>query len=653
MPHTSRQLFTPIYRFARPYLFILLIITPYLFTRCANQGTLTGGAKDETPPDIISSVPPNYTTHFSSKTVELTFNEYFILKDIAKQLVVSPPMKEKPEFKTKGKTLEIQFKDSLLPDRTYAINFGDALTDLNEGNPIKNFQYVFSTGSTIDSLEAAGRVIDAVDGKPVESILVMLYSNKADSSKLNSLILDSLPLTSIPLYISRTNKEGKFTLRNLAAGEYKIFALKDGNTNYLFDQAAESVGFQDSLVVPSIKLRPVKDTLAIVKDSLAETKDSLGIENEREELGKDSLLIARRDSSKLNRDSLAMVAKRAKYIYFPENLELRLFTEVKRNQYLAGADRLRRDQIRVKLNEPTDSIGFEFLDMPADSVAISLEWSGDADTVDFWILNPTMAARDSMTAILQYPALDSIERRIVKTDTVKLRYRAPVSTGKKPKKDFTVGASIESTKTLEYGESIILTTSLPYNQIDTARILLVTGKDSAAVAMPYELTNDTLRGIVLNGEKIDQTHPRILKINANWVADTTYRLTLLPGVFSGINGEKSDSLDMRFKMKSKDLYGSLKFNLLNLKGPAVVEVLDSRGKVLATRRITDAGEVGFERLAPGKYTARLILDTNGNGKWDTGRYIKHIQPERVIPFTKEINLKANWEMSENWEWEDI
>ncbi|MDD4644464.1 MAG: Ig-like domain-containing protein [Bacteroidales bacterium] len=140
-----------------PYFLLVPCALGLLFS-CAQTGTLTGGLKDEKPPQMLSCVPANYSTHFNSDRIQITFDEYFSLKDISKQLVVSPPMKTKPEFKIKGRLLSIRFTDTLQPDRTYAINFGDALVDLNEANPIKNFQIVFSTGNTIDSLETSGIV---------------------------------------------------------------------------------------------------------------------------------------------------------------------------------------------------------------------------------------------------------------------------------------------------------------------------------------------------------------------------------------------------------------------------------------------------------------------------------------------------------------
>jgi hypothetical protein len=284
---------------------------------------------------------------------------------------------------------------------------------------------------------------------------------------------------------------------------------------------------------------------------------------------------------------------------------------------------------------------------------VALEWSGDPDTVDFWIMNKNLAAHDSLKAIFVYPAYDSLERHKIKTDTVKLRFRQVPKPGAKPKNEFTVSVSVEKSKTLEFGQQLNFTTSLPYISMDTSLIRLVSGKDSTARRVPYKMIPDTIKGLIMNGLPINQIHPRIIRLEAGFKADTAYRLRLFPGAFTGIAGQKNDSLDVRFKMKSRDQYGSVNIILPDLHGSAIVELVDERNKVAATRMADGPGTVVFDLVSPGKYTARLIFDTNRNGRWDTGRYIRHIQPEKVINFSKELNLKANWDLTETWKWEDL
>ncbi len=623
------------------HLSLLFCLTSSVFCllSCAQQGSLTGGPKDEKPPEILASDPPNYSIHFAAPVVKILFNEYFVLKEIQKQLVISPPMAKKPEFKIRGKELEILFKDSLLPDRTYAINFGEAIADLNEGNAIKNFQYVFSTGSTIDSLEVSGKVVMALDGKPAEDVTVMLYAGSSDT----------LPLKSMPLYIARTTKEGKFTLKNVAGGAYQIFALKDGNTNYRYDMPTESIAFQDSLIRPFAVGETLPDSTKTSPDTAAVKRDSLLRQTVPVKTGKDTLPAGKIRNKKetILPDTLP---KKPKYLLKPDDVELRLFTEVKAKQYLSSTDRLRRDQVRLQFAERIDTLDVNFLHVPPDSVRLAAEWYGEADTLDIWLMSRYLFGQDSLTAVVTVPANDSLERRVMKSDTLKLRYRQAAKPAGAPKKEFTLATTVESSKTLDFGRPVVITASLPYTALDTSRILLTTGKDTIQRRVAYRMVPDTLKGLMLNGVVLKETHPRIINLEAAFAADTNYRLRLLPGAFTGLNGQQNDTLDVRFKMKNRDQYGTVKITLPDLTGPAVVELLNGQNKVAATRLLPGAGVATFDLMAPGKYTARLVFDDNGNGKWDTGRFSRHLQPEKVAVFSKEMNLKANWEVSETWSW---
>jgi len=631
-----------------PFSFLLSLC---LIVSCAQQGSLTGGEKDTNPPEVVKSEPPNFSTRFTAEKITMTFNEYFDLKNINQKLVVSPPMDHKPEFKMRGKELEITLKDSLQPNRTYALNMGDALVDLNESNAIKNFQYVFSTGDQLDSLQITGKVVLVPDGKPADDVLVMLYNGSNDS--IGS--IDSLPLKEIPLYLSRTDKEGRFTLRNLASGGYRIFALKDANNNMLFDQPTESVAYLDSLIRPGIIDLKIVDSVPLaLKDSAG-----LGPVDSTRLVAADSVIVVPIDSMAVKpSDSTKLAGSKSKvspaarptYRFTPDSLQLRMFTETRPNQYLSSTERPRKEQVRIRMNERIDSIRLEFLDLPADSMPVKLDWYGEPDTLDIWITDQEVAARDSLVGFITFTAFDSLEQPYLKTDTVKFRYRPAVKTETGKKNEFAVAASPERNKSLDLGQKLTLTLSLPYAAVDTSKISLTTGKDSIAQKIQYRLVPDTLKGLILNGIAIVQTHPRILVIEAALLTDSSYRLQMQQGAFTGLSGQKTDSLDIRFKIKKPDEFGSVKFDIPGLEGSAILELLAGQNKVARSRLLTGPGTVVFPMLAPGKYNARLILDTNANGKWDTGRYLKHIQPEQVLTFPKELNVKANWEVSETWEW---
>lgn len=228
-----------------------LLLTAFLAQRCANAVAPTGGPKDTTPPVVVAAVPENQSTHFIGKKIEITFDEFITLENANQNVMISPPLKEKLDIKLKNKTVVVKFKENLVPNTTYTINFGSAIKDLHEGNPFKDYVYSFSTGDHIDTLSITGKVVDAETMKPIENVYVGLYAADRDN-------LDSLPMTTAPNYISKTDKEGQFSLNGLADKSYRVFALKDANANLYFDLANEASAFLDMLVSPSDStLKPI------------------------------------------------------------------------------------------------------------------------------------------------------------------------------------------------------------------------------------------------------------------------------------------------------------------------------------------------------------------------------------------------------------
>jgi len=221
-----------------------LLFVAFLNHHCANAVAPTGGPKDTTPPVVVEAVPKNQSTHFIGKKIEITFDEFITLENANQNVLISPPLSEKPDIKLKNKTVVVKFKEPLLPNTTYTINFGAAIKDLHEGNPFKDYVYSFSTGDHIDTLGITGKVVDAETMKPIENVYVGLYAADRDN-------LDSLPMTTAPNYITKTDKEGLFSLNGLADKSYRVFALKDANANLYFDLPNENVAFGDNLVTPS------------------------------------------------------------------------------------------------------------------------------------------------------------------------------------------------------------------------------------------------------------------------------------------------------------------------------------------------------------------------------------------------------------------
>ncbi|WP_408079934.1 Ig-like domain-containing protein [Flavobacterium plantiphilum] len=219
-----------------------------MMASCAKRGSITGGLKDTIPPALSTSFPANYSTNFKEKQIKLEFDEIVILKGIRKQLVISPPMKYEPLIipTTASRTIIIKLKDTLKPNTTYSFNFGQSVTDNNEGNPLNQFKYVFSTGTYIDSLALNGKVKYAYEKEPESFISVMLY-------EINDTYNDSVIYKESPRYITNTLDSLKtFRLENLKAGKYKLIAIKDLNNNNKFDPKTEKIGFfKDFITVPN------------------------------------------------------------------------------------------------------------------------------------------------------------------------------------------------------------------------------------------------------------------------------------------------------------------------------------------------------------------------------------------------------------------
>ena len=220
-----------------------------LAVNCAKRGNPTGGAKDTTPPEVVRADPPNESVNFDKNKIRIYFNEYIVLKNVQKQLIISPPLKQLPEITPQGgasKFIDIKINDTLAPNTTYVFNFGQSITDNNEGNPYNFFSYVFSTGSYIDSLTVSGTIKDAINRKADDFVSVMLY-------QIDSTYNDSIIYKKPPTYITNTlDSTTAFTLTNLRAGTYMLAAMKDVANNYVFDQKTDKIAFKKEFIaVPS------------------------------------------------------------------------------------------------------------------------------------------------------------------------------------------------------------------------------------------------------------------------------------------------------------------------------------------------------------------------------------------------------------------
>ncbi len=225
--------------------FFLAALIGCIFINCANRGTPQGGEKDEDPPVIISTTPENYSTNFEGNEIEIQFDEFIKIKNLQKQLIISPPMKTQPEITPLGgasKTIKIKIFDTLPPNTTYAFNFGNSIEDNNEGNPFTYYRYVFSTGDYIDSLTVSGNITDALKREPETFVSVMLY-------EVDSTFTDSIIYKQTPKYITNTlDSLTTYTIENAKAGTYLLVALKDKNGDNLFQQKSDQISFKKEFI---------------------------------------------------------------------------------------------------------------------------------------------------------------------------------------------------------------------------------------------------------------------------------------------------------------------------------------------------------------------------------------------------------------------
>lgn len=566
--------------------FIMLsFIVLSLSYSCANMGMPEGGAKDSTPPELIKSEPANFSTRVNQKRFKLYFNEYIVSKDLNKQLIISPPIKEKPEIKFKGKSIQIDFNESLLPNTTYSINFGNAIADNNEGNVLKNFQYVFATGDHLDSLRISGKVISAETGKAAENVLLMLYKNHSDSA----------PYKELPYYLARSDDKGRFSIKNIADTSYRLFCLLDGNSSFTFDQPGESIGFYKEEIRPSAKVIVRTDT--IPGDSIK--ADSVVVKEQT--------------------------------IFSPDSLEIALFTEDFFKQYLKSKSRIEEDHIQLVFNEKVS--GPLTLSSGQPGVNPSnwlIDFNAGHDTLNLWINDSLEFKNDSLYFFMHWPNTKIFNPDSLQTDTLNLHFHATDKNKKSLK------ATFSPKKNLELSTLPSIVFNRPIQRIDTSQLLLYQRKDSTNELCNFQLQQDSsaLRKYILNAE---------------FVPGATYQFITDSAAFLSYPNLTNDSLAYEFFVRNTDYYGQIILEYQLGGFPAIIQLLDAKETVLAEFQIDGSNTLKIPGLKAGTYNLRAIIDENKNNKWDSGNYLKQRQPEKVLNYTDPVKVRANWDIELNWD----
>lgn len=571
--------------------FAFLILTVH---SCANMGTPDGGAYDELPPKFINSTPTVGALNNMKTKVVLEFDEFIKLEKASEKVVVSPPQIQMPEIKPQGKKITVNLLDTLKRNTTYTIDFSDAIVDNNEDNPLGDFTFTFSTGSVIDTMEVAGTVLDASNLEPVKGLLVGLHENTADSAFVKR------PFDRV----SRTDSRGHFTIRGIAPASYRIYGLQDANQNFAFDQKSEMIAFSDSLVTPRFERRMRQDTI---------WKDTLTV---------DTIIV------------------REYTHYLPDRITLRAFKEDVISQYMVKNERLIPQKLSLFFAAPADTLPvIKGLNFEADN-AFLIEKSLKNDTIHYWIKDSLLYKRDTLDMAVTYLYTDTLGMLVPKTDTLYMAAKKIKAPEKKKKK----GDEPEPTKFLQVNvaappafdvyRNIEMEFEEPLARYDSTAIRLQHKVDSTWVDVPFVFGQDSVR-------------PRRYQLRAYWEPENEYQLMIDSTAFHGLYGLFTDKINQKIKVRALSEYATLFWNIAGTDTTAIVELLDAQDKVIKRATVVD-GQADFYYLNPGKYYARLFMDSNENGVWDTGLYEKKRQPEPVYYYPQPIELKAYFEVTQDW-----
>lgn len=596
------------------YIAILTVIIG--FYACASTGMPDGGPYDETPPKFIRATPEPNATNNKRKKVSIEFDEFIKLDKASEKVIVSPPQNEAPEVKVSGKRVLVEFFDSLKANTTYTIDFGDAIVDNNEDNPLGNFAYSFSTGESIDTLEISGTVLNAADLEPVKGIQVGIHKN------LNDTAFSKLPFDRI----SRTDSRGHFNVKGIAPGTYHVYALMDGNQNYRFDSKTEAIAFLDSLVVPSMEGAVREDTVWNEVDTLAY-------------------------------DTIYKVSYTR---FLPDNLVLRSFKEENPLQYLIKSERAQLNRFALYFSAKADTLptlkGLDF----DEKDAFVIESNQRKDSLLYWIKDTTLCERDTLTLQLTYLATDTLGQLVPKTDTLRMvnkinkerrlamaedaRKKEEKERKKRVRKGDTLrvetkflNMNVEAPSAFDLNRNISLRFEEPVAHIDTAAIHMAVKVDSLWEDIPFIFQADSIL-------------PRQYQILAEWQPGKEYRMQIDSLAIQGLYGLYTNKVENTLKVKTLEDYGTLYLNIVGAGPHAVVQLLSNNDAVVRQQPVTSQNTCDFYFLQPNtKYYIRLFNDDNQNGVWDTGNYEAKRQPEEVFYFPKVWEMKANFEFEETWD----
>ncbi|MBR1414338.1 MAG: Ig-like domain-containing protein [Prevotella sp.] len=584
------------------------------------MGNPDGGWYDDTPPRVVSSSPADGGVNVQAKKVVINFNEYIKLENAQEKVIVSPPQLEQADIKAAGKRIIVELKDTLKENTTYTIDFSDAITDNNEGNPMGHYTFSFSTSDHIDTLEVSGYVLNAEDLEPVKGMLVGLYPYDTPDSAFHS-----EPM----MRVSRTNGSGQFTVKGVAPGKYRAFALNDADGDFIFGQKSEQIAYSRDSIVPSWKPDTRQDTI---------WRDSLHIAN----------------------------ILRVPYTHFlPDNVTLRCFQEPQTDRFLLKTERLTPEKLSLYFTYGHDSLPqIKGLNFPSDS-AFVVEHSLKRDTIHYWLRDTALVNQDTLMMELRFMGTDTLGQLAEQVDTItalpKISYERrqkdlqkelekwQKEQDKKKKRNEPYDSimpqkfmdlKITPTGSLTPLQTITFEMPMPLARCDTSMIHLYSQIDSVWYNAPHDIV---------------QTGARTYQMNAQWQEGTEYSLEIDSAAFETIHGLVNKAVKQGLKVSTADEFSTLVVDVSGAPvspsdslAAIVVRLLDSSGKMIRQAKTDSKGKAQFLYVKPATYYLCAYCDMNGNGEWDTGIYDQDLQPEPVFYFNEEVECKAKWDVSRKW-----
>ena len=601
---------------------LLCLLALLLTAACASIGNPDGGRFDETPPRVVGSSPADGAVNVSKRKVQILFDEYIKLEKASEKVVISPPQIEPANVRADGKRVKVDFYDSLRANTTYTIDFSDAIEDNNEGNPMGQYTFSFSTGDVIDTMQVSGRVLNAADLEPIKGIMVGLYP--ADST-WNDTLFRTRPF----LRVSRTNGEGRFTIKGVKDGAYRVRALEDKDGDFVFSQKNERVAF---------------DTTVYVTGSFPDVR--------MDTVWRDSLWY----------DSIRVVPYTH---YTPDDVLLLAFLEDGQERHLLKTVYPEPTNFTFYFTAPSDSTprikGLNF-----DERCLVADASLKNDTVTFWVTDTALIHRqDTLSMILSYMETDTLGQLVVTNDTLDLspkttyakiaaerskqieawekdrerrqkKAKKPLPYEENPYERIWLEAGFKPSGSLAPNQNVRYLAKEPILEVDTTKIHFYVKKDTDWLPAPF---------LFMPEERSAKSY----MLYAEWEPGQKYRFVMDTAAVVSVLEHESKYVRQEFHVRAVEEYGSIFIHVISPDTGVVVQLLSKNDKVEAQQRTDKDGNADFFFMKPGEYYMRCYVDANGNGQWDTGDYASGLQPERVYYFGKPLPLKAQWDLRQDWD----